>query len=134
MKKLLVILAVMFSIEALAFDGTANGEIEGWKIANQFHDGDYKNFDNEDWMNLSRAQGFVSGVSTLYGYSDYIHPICYPKDSNVNQLLAVAADYILANPAAWDRKNAHLVWEAHYEAWGDRARPECWMFEMDNAL
>ena len=133
MKKLIAVVAVMFSAEAFPFDGTANEYINGWKKSLQFLTEGYEGFANSDFMDLMRVQGFVSGVSTIFSSSNYPYPICYPEGSNVRQVHTVAAKYVMAHPEKWNERNAVLVWEAHYEAWGPRDVPECWIYELDNS-
>lgn len=133
MKRLLAIVAVMFSVEAFAFDGSANSKIDQWKTSKQYFDGDTDNFNVLDFMNLARIQGLVAGFASTYDVAAFDFAICYPKDSDLNQATAVATNYILANPEKWDDSNGNLVWEAHFKVWGLRDDPECWSFEINNA-
>ena len=75
MKKLIAILAVMFSTDAAAFSGTGNDRIdEAREYMRRVTGGADINYELVNyWL------GAVSGLSAVYSQPSYEYQVCYPK-------------------------------------------------------
>ena len=125
MKKLLMVVALMFSVGAFAFDGTVNDTKSHWVASAKFYANDYESFDNVAWMQFARMQGLIKGASAVFDHAAYAAAICYPEGSDADQLHRIATNYVAKHPEKWHEQNTTVVWLAHYEAWGLRADPDC---------
>ena len=125
MKKLVAVMAVMFSVNAMAsWTGTGNERIEDARDYMRFANGDYdgvKNLANIGWFG-----GVVTGLSTMYGKPEYEYAVCYPSDATAGQLTEIAGNYIIENPEKRSNDLGFLVWYSHALAFGFQDAADCW--------
>ncbi len=121
MKKLIAVLAVMFTIDAAAFVGTGNERIDEAREFMRYQNGgtNLKNHRIAYW------QGAIAGLSSVFGESSYKHNVCYPKEANLAQLAEIAARYLIDYPEKRAKSLNVLVWESHRIAFG-RQDENCW--------
>ena len=122
MKKLIAVMAVLFSVNAAAFVGTGNEEIAKAREFMRFQN----DAENIDYPKVSHWIGLVAGLSVVYGSSAYDFAICYPEKSTTFQLAEIAAQYLIDNPSKRAEATDSLVWRAHLDAFGFRASDDCW--------
>ena len=97
MKKLIAVLAVMFSVNAEAFVGTGNENMEavrGYQAVNNNGDrGSTKEL--QDW---SIWMGKISGLASVFSEPAYDYAICYPEGATLGQQADIAANYLIEHP------------------------------------
>ena len=121
MKKLIAVLAVMFSIDAAAYTGTGNDRIsEAREYMRSVAGGADINYLAVGWW-----IGAVSGLSEAYGLPIYKHQVCYPKGTTTGQLAEIAAGYLIDHPEKRADPFWSIVWESHFAAFG-LADKNCW--------
>ena len=122
MKKLIAILAVMFSTDAAAFSGTGNDRIdEAREYMRRVTGGADINYELVNyWL------GVVSGMSQVYSHEGYKYRVCYPKGSNVGQIAEIAARYLIDHPEERAKQLWFLIWQSHSDAFGF-ADKNCWL-------
>ena len=122
MKKLIAVLAVMFSVNAAAFTGTGNKDIDDARefMRWQNDEADVDLYKATYWL------GVVSGLSVVYDQSAYEFGICYPDGSTSIQMAEVAARYVIDNPSERTKGTEILVWVAHFDAFGSKGSDDCW--------
>ena len=122
MRKLIAVLAVMFSINAAAFVGTGNDRID----AAREYLRDVAGGANTNLVLVNYWLGVVSGMSEVYSHDSYKYRVCYPIGSNVGQIAEIAARYLVDHPEERAEDFSLLVWMSHIEAFGF-ADKNCWM-------
>ena len=117
MKKLIAVLAVMFSANAAAYVGSGNDNINNARgflhVENNANRGT-----TEQLQQWSVWVGKVSGLASVYNERSYKFNVCYPDDSTNYQLAVIAANWLIEHPEMWADDLNVLVWTAHREAFG----------------
>ena len=122
MKKLIAVLAVMFSIDAAAYNGTGNDNIDDAReYVRELNGGA-----NINYIKINSWLDTVSGMSEIFSLQGYKYQVCYPKGSNVGQLAEIAARYLIDHPEQRALTLWLLVWQSHWVAFGG-ADENCWL-------
>ena len=122
MKKLIAVLAVMFSVNAAAFTGTGNKDLDEAREFMRWQN-------DEEVKDLYKATywlGLVSGASVVFDSPTYHYAICYPENSSSLQIAEIAARYVIDNPSERAKGTEALIWVAHFEAFGFKDSDDCW--------
>ena len=127
MKKLIAVLAVMFSVNSVAWTGTGNDRIEGARAYIRWLNGDRT---VEDYAEVRNWQGTVAGLSSVFAETAYQHSICYPKSATLQQLAEIAANYLIDHPEQRADSLDFLVWSAHLDAFG-KMDESCWSYTTE---
>ena len=122
MKKLIAVLAVMFSIDAAAFVGTGNDHIDSAREYMR----DVAGGANIKYEAVGYWLGAVSGLSEVYRQEYCEYSVCYPKESNAGQLAEIAARYLIDHPEERAENLGFLVWKSHGSAFGWQDDENCW--------
>ena len=123
MKKLIAVMAVLFSVNAGAWTGTGNDRINGARDYIRFLNGDTTNL---DYAEVRNWQGTVAGLSSVFDETAYRHSICYPEKANLQQLAEIAANYLIDHPEDRAMDLNPLVWKSHLDAFGRQSDESCW--------
>jgi hypothetical protein len=123
MKKLIAVLAVMFSIDAAAFTGTGNDHIDDAREYMRRVAGGA----DIDFVAASWWLGAVSGLSEVFSQEYYEHSVCYPEESNAGQLAEIAARFHIDHPEELAESFWFRVCQSHAIAFGFRDDENCWM-------
>lgn len=121
MKKLIAVLAVMFSVNAMAWTGNGNKRLEEAREYMR----DAAGGQNINYREVAWWVGTVAGLSSVYNESAYKYSICYPDGATAGQLAEIAAQYVIDHPEKRTSSINLLVWSAHTEAFGLK-NSACW--------
>ena len=125
MKKYLMIILALASLNAQAFTGTGNDRIDEVREYQRYKNGG----DNIDWSDTNWYVGVVTGLISVFNELSYPYSICYPENSTVGQLSEIAANFVIDNPQIREKSLNYLVWESHSNAFGYKSNASC--FEHD---
>ena len=121
MKKLIAVLAIMFTIDAAAFVGTGNDNVDDAREFMRWLNGGT----NLEHLHVAYWQGTVAGLSSVFSESSYKYSVCYPKGAKLSQIAVIAARYLIDHPEKWATDLNFLVWESHLKAFGLQDE-NCW--------
>ena len=121
MKKHLMLILALVSINAHAFTGTGNDMISNAREYMRWVDGD----SNPSLAEVGLWQGTISGLSSVFYDSSYKYAICYPKNTMSAQLAEIAANYVIEHPEERNKTVTLLTWVSHFEAFGLKSNESC---------
>ena len=122
MKQLIAVLAVLFSVNSLAWTGNGNDRVEDAREYMRYANaGTGANWEVGYW------QGVIAGLSAQFNQTDYQYAICYPESATLAQIAEIAARYVIDNPAERAYGLNVLVWKAHADAFGIQTDASCWL-------
>lgn len=119
MKKLIAVMAVLFSVNGFAFIGDGN---DLYDEAQDFND-DVPTFSTGIFM------GKVAAVADSHMKSWNEFAVCYPANAKLGQLSSITAKWLEENPDQLHKNATYLIWTSHVEAFGVQAESDCWLHD-----
>ena len=132
MKKLIAVLAVMFSIDAAAqFEvgvepavvGRGEEYLSEAREFMRYLDGG----ENLDYQDISMWRARIESFAMVFADPDYPYAICYPQGIQSGQLAGQAAEYMINDPGMHSCSLHMIVWIAHQSAYEFQDEDDCWM-------
>ena len=121
MKKILLAIIAMFTVESLAFTGSANEAIDAIRASAQLDSGGRP----DDLVGIGIYRGKVMGAAAVYADAGFEDEICVPEGVNGGQIATITTRYILDNPDKWHESLSLLTWAAMYQTWGLASADDC---------
>ena len=129
MKKIIAVALAAFALNASAFSGNGNDNIESARS--------YLYIKHNDAYGDSRKvpqsfywSGVVMGLSDAFSNLNYKNAICYPEGTTAGQLAELAANYLIDNVDQRQQSLNVLVWISQAEAFGFMSDESCWNHDL----
>ena len=132
MKKLIAVLAVMFSIDAAAqFEVSVEPAVVGRGEEYLSEAREFMRYldggENLDYQDISMWRARVESFSMVFADPEFPYAICYPQGIQSGQLADYAAYYLINNPDLHPDRLHVIIWIAHQNYFGLQDEDDCWM-------